>query len=252
MSTPTGKEAPAGKQPSAALVDLAKQALAVATMARKHGKSLAGAHRYASKLASLRTEATVALKALSGGGRDTTALKPLVEACFAAKTEAKARLEAKRELEHLLVTEWSGTAPAAMPGEEDAIFPLEMLKKRPYLKSIGRQANGCFGQEWYDACGVMMRRLLEIAIIEAFEAKGTEAKIKDSRGEYVQLTDLAKATLAERWPLSRNTKPLLLDLVKAGHRTAHGRLMTYRKYITEVRQGFRDAVEDLLRVADLL
>ena len=39
--------------------------------------------------------------------------------------------------------------------------------------------NGCYSSEWYDASAVMMRRLVEIAIIEAFEKKGVAHKIKD-------------------------------------------------------------------------
>lgn len=234
------------------MAEHASEALGVAKMAKKHGKSLSGSHPYAGKLARLKTQATVALRELGGVGRDTSTLAPLVEACFSSNTDPKARLAAKRDLEHHLTTGWAQPAPAAEPGEEDAIFPLEMLRKRKYLASVGRQANGCFVKEWYDACGVMMRRVLEIAIIEAFERRGLEDKIKNERGEYVQLTDLAKAALGEKWSLSRKTKPVLLSLVEAGHRPAHGKLLTYRKYIEEVRQGYRDAVEDFLRLAELL
>jgi hypothetical protein len=40
--------------------------------------------------------------------------------------------------------------------------------------------NGAYSAGWYDACAVMMRRLLETVIIEAFEQNGLDQKIKDS------------------------------------------------------------------------
>ena len=62
--------------------------------------------------------------------------------------------------------------------------------------------NGCFEQGWYDACAVMMRRLLEIAIIEAFEHENIANKIiankiKDANGDYFQLSDLVGKAIAE-------------------------------------------------------
>lgn len=234
------------------LRELADGAVVVARKAKRQRKGLAGANHYAERLAELRAEAAIALRDLAAGGRDITRLTNLADTCFSVGTEGGERLAAARELAFELHTSWSVPAPVPTPGEEDAIFPLEMLARRKYLVSIGRQANGCFAKEWFDACGVMMRRLLEIAILEAFEHRGLEAKIKNDRGEYFQLTELAKAALDQRWPLSRRTKPILLELVGAGNRPAHGKLLTYRKYIEEVRQGYRDAVEDFLRLADLL
>jgi len=75
------------------------------------------------------------------------------------------------------------------------------------MVAIGRQMNGSYASEWYDACAVMMRRLLEAAIIEAFEAKKIDSKIKDTNGDFFQLTALISAALAETaWNLSRNVK----------------------------------------------
>jgi hypothetical protein len=48
--------------------------------------------------------------------------------------------------------------------------------------------NACHASGWRDACAVMMRRLLEIAIIEAFENKGVANKIKDAHDNYFHLS----------------------------------------------------------------
>jgi hypothetical protein len=114
--------------------------------------------------------------------------------------------------------------------------------------------NGCFTSGWYDASAVMMRRLIEIAIIEAFEAHTIANKIKDVAGDYLQLSDLVRLTLAEpSWNLSRNAKKSLPQLRELGHKSAHGRYYSARKEdIESVRSDCRVVVEELLHIAKLL
>jgi len=113
--------------------------------------------------------------------------------------------------------------------------------------------NGCYTTGWYDAAAVMMRRLIEIAIIEAFEAKGLSAKIKDHSGNYLQLSDLVAKALAEpTWALSRNTKKVLPSLRDVGHMSAHGRYYCARKEDLEtLKHGCRVVIEEFLHHAGL-
>lgn len=237
------------------LKKLADEAVETARKARKQRKPLGGANHYAGKLARIRAEATIAVRALSGGGRDVAPLAELVEACFSAETGAKERLEANRKLAFELHTSWAHPAPAAEPGEEDAVFPLDLLRptRRKYLVSIAWQANGCFVKQWYDACAVMMRRLLETAIVEAFEAKGLAEKVK-SGGDFLQLTALIDAAVAEpSWNLTRNTKTALPKLRDVGHTSAHSRHYTAVKSdIEKVQRDFRVAVQEFLSLAGLV
>jgi hypothetical protein len=140
-------------------------------------------------------------------------------------------------------------------GEED-LFPLAILVQanRGYLATVGRQMNGCYTKGWYDACAVMMRRLIEISIIEAFEQKGIAQKIKGRDGNYLQLTDLVARALAEpTLPLSRNAKKYLPQLRDVGHMSAHGRyFLARREDIERVQQGCRVVVEEFLHHASLL
>lgn len=126
--------------------------------------------------------------------------------------------------------------------------------KRGYLVSVGRQMNGAYSMNWYDAAAVMMRRLVEISIIEAFEAKGLEAKIKEASGNYVHLSDLISKALAEpSFRLSRNTKKALPELRNLGHMSAHGRYFTAQKTDVDATQaGCRIVVEEFLHHAKLL
>lgn len=120
--------------------------------------------------------------------------------------------------------------------------------------AIGRQMNGCYSSEWYDGCAVMMRRLLEIAIIEAFEAKKIDQKIKQSDGDFLQLSALVTASLAETtWNLSRVVKKALPKLRDLGHKSAHGRHYLAKKlYIDELKTDYRDSLEAFLHLAELL
>jgi hypothetical protein len=230
-------------------VDLAKTA-------RRNRKSLTGDNFYANKLVELRADATNAFRQLtSRSAGDTSALAELIEAVFAPTTRSKDRAAAARELTYALKTTWSNQPKHAVD-EEEGLFPLLILSQanRGYLVSVGRQMNGCFSAGWYDASAVMMRRLLEIALIEAFEANGIARKITDGAGNYFQLSELITAALSESsWHLSRNTRKFLPTLRDVGHMSAHGRYFNAKKPDLEaIRQGCRVVVEEFLHHARLL
>jgi hypothetical protein len=177
----------------------------------------------------------------------------MLEIVFAPGTELKRRVAVSRELMHeLRTTKWQ-SAPKTTT---DDVFPLSLLVKtrRGYLVSVGRQMNGCFVSAWYDACAVMMRRLVETVIIEAFEAHKLDSKIKNSQGDFVQLTDLVNAAISETaWNLSRNAKKALPQLRDVGHISAHSRRFTAQKNdIEKLVPHCRVAVEEFLHLAGLL
>jgi hypothetical protein len=160
-----------------------------------------------------------------------------------------------RELSHALRTKWKEqSAGSTNPGNE--LFPLALIAKtgRGYLLTVTRQMNGCMRLGWYDACAVMMRRLIELVIIEAFEHHKVEGKVKDAAGNYLQLTDLVDAALREPlFKLSRNAKAALPKLRNVGHRSAHGRYFTAQQSdVDNVEDGVRVVVEEFLNHAGLL
>lgn len=173
---------------------------------------------------------------------------------FAPDTDHKKRMTLARDLVHELRTrKWRGRPDKI---DEDKLFPLSLLSRtrRGYLLTVGRQMNGCFAAGWYDACAVMMRQLLETTIIEAFEAKKLESKIKNASGDFFQLSDLIKAALGEAsWNLSRNAKQALPALRDVGHVSAHSRRFTAQKSdIEKISQHCRIAIEEFLHIAGLL
>ncbi|MEM6647472.1 MAG: hypothetical protein AAF730_14605 [Bacteroidota bacterium] len=138
--------------------------------------------------------------------------------------------------------------------ETDQVLPASLFTgTRGYLEKIAFQVNGCYEQGWFDACAVMMRRLLETLIIEAFEHHGITHKIKNGNDDFVYLSDLIGATLAEKpWNLSRNAKRALPKLKEIGDQSAHSRrFIAHRSDIERVRGPMRTVTQELLIIANL-
>lgn len=124
---------------------------------------------------------------------------------------------------------------------------------RGYIEKTAQQINGCYENGWYDACAVMMRKLLETVIIEVFESMEIEARIKNTNGDYHYLGELIDITLRQtEFSLGRNVKRGLPRLKEIGDKAAHSRkTFTYRHYIDELKGDFREAVEELLVLSKL-
>lgn len=246
-----------GLPPLERLEVLVQQGLKVTKTARKHRKGLRGDNFYAHKLAEIRSDATNAFNDLtSASPGDSSALAALLETSLASSTDYSTRLEAARELAHSIRTTWRAAPTGALPSAGAEIMPLGLIgeAERGYLLAIARQINGCFAAGWYDACAVMLRRLIEICIIEAFEGCGIAAAIKNATGDYLDLSDLVDRTLINSsWTLSRNAKRFLPQLRDLGHQAAHGRYFTAKAAdIERVRGACRTVVEELLHHARLL
>ncbi len=252
------KKVPVASVPApTALEEVVGQALDVARKARKHGQSLSGYNFYANKMVELRAEATNIFQELSGRSiGDVSAMAEMIQEVFSPDVSAEQRFAVSKEVVYALRTTWRRSAAAVAPVGEIGLFPLSILSetRRGYLVRIGLQMNGAYSSGWYDACAVMFRRLLEVSIIEAFEANGIADKIRDAVGNYLQLSDLIQRALAEpAWNLSRNTRKYLPQLGELGNLSAHGRyFLTRREDIDRVQQAIRVVIEELLHHANLL
>jgi Domain of unknown function (DUF4145) len=243
--------------PDIQLQRLVEKTVDVAKKARRNRAPLSGLNFYADKLAKLKTDAVVYFQQLNDPSvGDISAMAEMVEGVFAAQTDYKQRVALSRNLLHELKTKKWRSIQTPLSPEEEGLFPLSLIAKtrRGYLTTICRQMNGCFSSGWYDAAAVMMRRLLETSIIEAFEAHRLDAKIKNAQGDFFQLSDLVGAALSETaWNLSRNTKKALPNLRDVGHISAHSRRYTaQRPDILKVSQDCRIAIEEFLHLAGLI
>jgi hypothetical protein len=105
------------------------------------------------------------------------------------------------------------------------VIPSSVVRgTRGYIERVANQANGAYDNGWYDACAVMIRRLLETLIIEAFEHGNIADKIKNAAGDFFHLKDLINKCLGETsWNLTRNCKQALPKLKDIGDKSAHSR-----------------------------
>jgi hypothetical protein len=251
--TLTGKDSK--RSPEEELQVLAAAAVTVSAKARKHRQSLSGSVFYANKLADLRSSAVISLKKLSfSPANDVRQLEALSSVIFADTGNHSDRVIRCRELVHELKTKsWSSGGQVEA---EVGLFPISVLRQTRfgYMVNVGVQMNGCFNSGWCDAAAVMLRRLIETAIIETFEAHKLDAKIRNPQGDFFQLTELVSVALGEgSWNLSRNTKRALPKIKDVGHRSAHSR--RYNAHKSELEALMADVqvvIQEFLHLAKLL
>jgi hypothetical protein len=134
------------------------------------------------------------------------------------------------------------------------VLPFSVVRNsRGYIERIVNQINGTFERGWYDSCAVMIRRLVETVIVEAFEHHRIANKIKDSSGNFLYLGDLVSNALAEqKWNLSRNTKKALPRLKDIGDKSAHSRrFIAHRSDIDRIIDDLRVVVQEFIYIANL-
>lgn len=140
------------------------------------------------------------------------------------------------------------------PIDKHIILPQSLFNStRGYLEKIVYQINTSYENTCYDACSVMIRRLIEILIIETYEHNHIAHKIKNPEGDFFFLDDLINCCLSEpMWNLSRNTKRGLKNLKTLGDLSAHSRRYnTNRNDLDKVTQDLRVIAEEFLYLSGL-
>lgn len=140
------------------------------------------------------------------------------------------------------------------PSDKHIVLPQVLFDHtRGYLEKIAYQINTTYENTCYDACSVMIRRLIEILIIEVYESHAIEYKIKDDKGEFLFLEDLINKSLSETtWNIGRNTKKCLRSSKCLGDLSAHSRRYnTNRNDLDKVIGDLRVAAEELMYLAGL-
>lgn len=167
------------------------------------------------------------------------------------------RVKLGRELQTLCQTKIIPAVEAStvshVPASEQ-VLPMDVVRgTRGYLEHIIQQANGCYEKKWFDACGVMMRKFIEILIIHAFEGEQIADRIKRGDGNFHMLAELVDRFLAETmWNAGRETKACLPEVKLLGDRSAHNRtFMARKKDVDKALVGFRTTAEELLHFAKL-
>lgn len=134
------------------------------------------------------------------------------------------------------------------------VIPFTLVRNtRGYIERVVHQINGAYSNGWYDACAVMIRRLVETLIIEVFEKHSIAQNIKNPQGDFFYLSDLITKTLSEpSWNLTRNTRQSLPRLKDIGDKSAHSRRFNaVRHDIDSVCTDLRVVVQEFVYLADL-
>lgn len=139
---------------------------------------------------------------------------------------------------------------------DDSLLPEILFKeaKRNYLLKSAQQINASYENHLFDACALMMRRLLEILLIHCFEEAGIEDGVKDPDGNYQNLKTLInKAKSKPEITLSSDAKKDIDNFRELGNLSAHRiKYNCRRDDIRPLRLGYRAIVEELLYASGLV
>ncbi len=134
------------------------------------------------------------------------------------------------------------------PEPEDNVLELSSFTGlRAYWIAIARQVNLSYQFGIFDGCAVLARRLIEILIIDLYEAKGLRARIV-SGNDYLQLSGLVGVlTSGQDFKLSRNAPKWIAACKELGDNAAHSRTYITKKMdIDEFRASYRRLIAELL------
>jgi hypothetical protein len=145
-------------------------------------------------------------------------------------------------------------ADEGVPSKSQSVLARSLTRNtRGYIERVVEQINSSYENGNYDACNVMIRRLLETLIIEAFESKNLHSKIKDVNGNFYYLSELIiKLENEPIFSISRNGKKSLKILKDVGDKSAHNRrFLSHRSDIDDKSSSLRDIVQELLIVSGI-
>jgi hypothetical protein len=133
----------------------------------------------------------------------------------------------------------------------DAPFLLpDVVRGTPdYIVRIVPQINGCWQRKWFEACAVMIRRLVETLICHLYERRGWKAELLDpkTKERYGLRRMVDKICGDARFGLERRAADDLKRLVDLGDVSAHDFRITVKPGDLEnLREALRLTAERLL------
>ncbi len=122
----------------------------------------------------------------------------------------------------------------------------------PHLEQLVRQINGAYNYGFYDACAVLIRRLLESLIIEVFITKKLATEIR-ANNAFLSLEKLiGKITNHSQIILARNTPGTMENAKRLGDIAAHDRnYITQSQDINDHKTEIRRVIKELLTLAGI-
>lgn len=140
------------------------------------------------------------------------------------------------------------TADAPLDGDS-FLTPLIFDEMPEYIRRIIPQINGCWEREYLEACAVMIRRLIEILIIELyFKRKWVDELKHSSSKDFLGLKALVQKICGDsRFGLNRRTQDGLKRVKLLGDIAAHDHQIRIRKSdLKDMRDDVRFTTERLV------
>lgn len=135
----------------------------------------------------------------------------------------------------------------------NSLFPLEIFDNtRHYLSQFSKEAAATYDLALYNSCLFMIRKITETLIIELYERKGLQSKIKNSNGDYLQLSDLIKNVSNEpSWKLTKIVKEQLPKIKLLADSSVHSKRFSAKKPdIENMKVQIRITFEELINHID--
>jgi hypothetical protein len=134
-----------------------------------------------------------------------------------------------------------------------SVIPTEFVQgTRPHLEQLVKQINGAYNYQFYDSSTVLIRRLLESLIIEAFIHKKLVNDIRVNNTFLMLDKLIVKISSHPQIVLGRNT-PKSMDAIKGlGDTAAHDRTyITTKPDIDDLKPQIRRTIKELLILANI-
>lgn len=125
---------------------------------------------------------------------------------------------------------------------------------RGFIESLSKQINASYENNLFDGCAVLMRRLLEVGLILAYQKINIESAIQNPDGSYKMLDGIINDALVNsKLALSKDARAVLHDFKELGNFSAHKIYYNCRKTEIEIiARKFRATVEELLYKGGLI
>lgn len=156
-----------------------------------------------------------------------------------------------QELDTLLGTQWEDYEK--INSNSEFLDEMKFCGKKNYLTKIIKEINHNYNNNCYNGCAVLLRRLIEVALILSYKNLNIDNDIKNNDGKYLMLEGIVKnAKTNKKLDLSRN-KEKLDEIREVGNFAAHS--ITYlatKKDIDDIKISYRAILEELYNKAGLL
>jgi hypothetical protein len=159
----------------------------------------------------------------------------------------------KKELEVLKKDHPDADSKSEEIVTDETILP-EILYKgtRGYIEKLAIQVNASYHRNIFDGCAMLMRRLLEVLLVETYDSLGKRSEIEDN-GTLKNLSTIIGHTLANKVVNFHKDSIAVLDTFRElGNLSAHRiRYNATRVDISNVKLQYRAVIEELLYAAGI-